>query len=105
MGDEAAVVFSSSFYRGIAYGSSVRRAFDQAIAALMLDGIPEEDTPELIYRPDIDPGNLILVGLGRGANLETTGIELVDIGLVDNDRYHMEKKDGGLDSAPKGLPT
>lgn len=51
IGDEAAIVFSASFYRAIAFGVSVRQAFDQAIAALLLEGIPEENTPELILDP------------------------------------------------------
>jgi len=61
IGDEAARVFSSQFYSAIGFGHSVRKAFDQARAALMLENILEEDTPELFHNPAIDPGELFIV--------------------------------------------
>lgn len=38
--DEAARVFAAQFYSAIGFGYSIRVAFDQAIAALTLEGIP-----------------------------------------------------------------
>ncbi|MEO8493968.1 MAG: SUMF1/EgtB/PvdO family nonheme iron enzyme [Planctomycetota bacterium] len=61
IGDAAAIVFAASFYRALGFGRSVREAFDQGIAALMLDGIPEENTPELIFRPGVNPSEIVLV--------------------------------------------
>lgn len=61
IGDEAARVFAASFYSAIGFGLSVQQAFDQARVALMLDGIPEEDTPQLYSREDLDPEATILV--------------------------------------------
>ena len=42
IGDEAALVFASQFYSSIGFGKSIKTAFDQAKAALMLEGIPEK---------------------------------------------------------------
>lgn len=61
VGDEAARVFARDFYSAIGYGYSVKRAFDKARAAVMLEGIHEEDTPELFTRDGIDADELVLV--------------------------------------------
>ena len=61
IGDEAASVFSSSFYRAIGFGRSVKDAFDQGVTALMLEGISEEKTPELLTREGVDASQVILV--------------------------------------------
>ncbi len=60
IGDDAAIKFAASFYRALGFCRSVQDAFDQGITALMLQGIPEENTPELIVRQGIDP-NLIII--------------------------------------------
>lgn len=59
--DEAARVFSSQFYSAVGFGLSVAKAFEQAKAALMLEGISEEETPELFVQEGIDPDVLIIV--------------------------------------------
>lgn len=59
--DEAARIFSAQFYAAIGFGHSVERAFKQAKAALMLEGIPEDSTPELFLGEDVDGGTLVLV--------------------------------------------
>ena len=40
--DGAATAFASSFYRAIGFGRSIQEAFDQGIASILLEGIPEE---------------------------------------------------------------
>jgi len=55
IGDKAAITFAASFYRAIGFGRSAKDAFDQGRAALLLEGIPEEDTPKLLVRGSIDP--------------------------------------------------
>jgi len=60
IGDDAAIVFAASFYRAIGFGRSVQNAFDQGKTALMLQGIPEETTPDLIARKGVDPAELFL---------------------------------------------
>lgn len=61
IGDEAARVFAAQFYSAIGFGHSVQQAFDQAIAALMLEGITEDMEPELFTRDGIDADEIILV--------------------------------------------
>lgn len=61
IGDEAARVFSSNFYSAIGFGHSVQKAFDQARAALMLEGIAEHDTPALFVQSGLEAADLILV--------------------------------------------
>lgn len=61
IGDDAARVFAAQFYSAIGFGRSVRQAFDQAKAALMLEGIPEDLIPELFVASGLDPDQVILV--------------------------------------------
>jgi hypothetical protein len=61
IGDAAAIVFAASFYRAVGFGRSVKEAFELGKAALLLEGIPEEQTPELLARPGIDVGELRLI--------------------------------------------
>jgi predicted nucleic acid-binding Zn-ribbon protein len=61
IGDEAARVFSSQFYSSISFGNSVKKAFLQAKALLMLEGISEENTPELFVKEGLDAANIFLV--------------------------------------------
>jgi hypothetical protein len=61
IGDDAAIVFSSAFYRAIGFGRSIQEAFEQAKTALLLEGIPEENTPVLLAKPGIDPTKIRLL--------------------------------------------
>ncbi|RLI49373.1 MAG: hypothetical protein DRP09_20700 [Candidatus Thorarchaeota archaeon] len=62
IGDQAAIIFASSFYRALGFGRSVKEAFEQGRVALMLEGIPEENTPELLCRSNVDPSRIFLIG-------------------------------------------
>ncbi len=53
--DRAAIVFAAAFYSALGFQRSVQEAFDQAITAIMLHGLPGHLTPELIIRPGADP--------------------------------------------------
>jgi len=64
IGDKAAITFAASFYRAIGFGRSIQDAFDQGIAALLLEGIPEENTPVLLARDGVNPSEIILVSPG-----------------------------------------
>lgn len=59
--DNAAQIFSAQFYSSIGFGLSVERSFKQAKAALMLEGISEEDTPSLFVKEDHDADQIIIV--------------------------------------------
>lgn len=59
--DEAARVFAAQLYSSIGFGCSIQTAFNQALALLMLEGIPEADTPKLYVKDNIDPNDLVFV--------------------------------------------
>jgi hypothetical protein len=61
IGDEAARIFSSQFYSSIGFGFSIQKAFDQAKARLMMENIPEEDTPELFIHNGLNAYELVIV--------------------------------------------
>ena len=62
IGDDAAIAFAASFYRALGFGRSLHEAFDQGKTALMLQGISEENTPELLVRQGTDPRKIFLAG-------------------------------------------
>lgn len=62
--DDAARVFSAQFYSAIGFGLSIGKAFRQAKAALMLERIPEESTPELFVADGLNEDALVLVQPG-----------------------------------------
>ncbi len=59
--DEAAIIFSASFYSAIGFGLSLDKSFRQAKAALMLEGIAEQDTPQLFVKGGLDPRDIFIV--------------------------------------------
>jgi hypothetical protein len=61
IGDKAAIVFAASFYRAVGFGRSVKEAFELGKAALLLEGIPEDQTPELLTRPGVEAAELRLI--------------------------------------------
>jgi hypothetical protein len=61
IGDLAAITFAASFYRAIGFGRSLQEAFEQGKTALLLENIPEENTPELVKKRGIDPSQIILI--------------------------------------------
>jgi CHAT domain len=61
IGGAAAIVFARSFYRAIGFGRSVQEAFDLARVALLLEGIPEDNTPEMHVRSGVDPSKMVLI--------------------------------------------
>ncbi|HEV8053354.1 MAG TPA: hypothetical protein VGP30_00840 [Candidatus Limnocylindrales bacterium] len=46
--------FSTGLYRGIASGTSLRTAFNLAVAQVEIEGQPDVDIPHLLARSDID---------------------------------------------------
>ena len=61
IGDQAAIVFAASFYRALGFGRSVKDAFDQGCTSLLLEGIAEKNTPELLAKKGVDAANVFLV--------------------------------------------
>jgi hypothetical protein len=62
VGDYAAITFAASFYRAIGFGRSVAEAFEQGKTAILLEGISEADTPQLLTRQGVDPAAVFLIG-------------------------------------------
>ena len=61
VGDDAARIFASQFYSAIGFGLSVETAFQQAKALLMMEDIPEEDTPELFVRQGLTGADVVIL--------------------------------------------
>jgi len=61
IGDQAAIVFAASFYRAIGFGRSASEAFEQGRTALLLEGVPEENTPVLMTRSHVSPDTIHLI--------------------------------------------
>lgn len=59
--DEAARIFATTLYGAIADGFSIRRAFDQALAQLQLEGIPQEHIPQLFIADRANADEIVLV--------------------------------------------
>jgi len=61
IGDRSAILFSASFYQGLAFGRSVQESFSLGVSALLLHGIPEANTPILLSKVGADPSKTYLV--------------------------------------------
>jgi hypothetical protein len=59
--NRSAIIFASAFYRAIGFGRSIRDAFEQGKVALLLEGLPNENLPELLVRKSIDPSSICLL--------------------------------------------
>ena len=78
------VVFAASFYRAIGFGLSVQKSFEQGIAALLLEGIQEDDVPKLIVKRDVDPSLIYLLSESVSAIRELIPNQLVRQGTFQN---------------------
>lgn len=61
IGDEAARVFAAQLYSSIGFGLSLQISFNQAISALLLEGVPEDSTPKLYAKDGVSLNEIILV--------------------------------------------
>jgi tetratricopeptide (TPR) repeat protein len=61
MEHEAAVVFAAHFYQSLAFGRSVKAAFDLAVNELELEAIKGADAPELLERDSVDASRSFLI--------------------------------------------
>lgn len=61
IGDKAAIIFAAQFYSAIGFGKTIYNSFNQSKSALMLEGIPEENTPELYSKVEGTEESVILV--------------------------------------------
>ncbi|MCL1964802.1 MAG: CHAT domain-containing protein [Firmicutes bacterium] len=61
IGDDAARVFAAQFYSAIGFGLNLEKSFRQAKAALLLEGMPEENTPELCVKEGLHAEDIFIV--------------------------------------------
>jgi hypothetical protein len=71
IGDHSAIVFSAAFYRGLTFGRSVQESFDLGINALLLEGIPESQTPTLLTKQGANAAQAKLVRLAKEESAES----------------------------------
>jgi hypothetical protein len=92
IGDKAAIVFAAAFYRALGFGLDVQRAYELGKNALEIEGITEEQTPELHYRrEEVDPAKVVLVD-PRSAPPSVSGSSSVQQSVKDRDRVRMLEK-------------
>jgi hypothetical protein len=97
IGDEAAIIFASSFYGALAFGRSVGQAFDQGRTALMLEGVPEENTPVLLARPGVDAlGVDFTTHKPVNPVLPPIALEILRGAVEGNSPVHFVRYDGGV---------
>lgn len=58
--DRAAISFASTFYQTLGFGDSLQRAFDLGCLQIMIDGLDEGNTPQILSATDSDPGSIYL---------------------------------------------
>jgi hypothetical protein len=66
--DEAAVIFAPHFYQAIAFGRSMKDAFDLACNELALEEIGESDTPALLERKGVCATEAFLIDPREAGN-------------------------------------
>jgi hypothetical protein len=57
VGDRTAIVFAAAFYQALAYGRDVQTAFSLARNQAQLEGLPDEDVPQLLA-PNANPAQV-----------------------------------------------
>lgn len=62
--DDTALTFASQLYSSIGFGHSLEKSYKQAIAAIMLEGIPQENVPQIYCRNGVDLDSVVLVQPG-----------------------------------------
>jgi hypothetical protein len=64
--DRSAIQFAAALYRAIGFGKSVQRAFREARASLVMEGLPGDDIPELFVRSTVDAESVVLAAPRAG---------------------------------------
>jgi hypothetical protein len=59
--DRSAIGFSKAFYQALAYGRSVQDAFDLGCVEIGIEGLPDEEVPQLLVRPGANASSVRFV--------------------------------------------
>lgn len=103
--DDAAIAFSSAFYRAIAFGDSVQAAFDRARAALALEHFDERDSPQLVVRPGMDASKVFVLEPEAKPKRTRTRVG-VQAGLIGAVLLAVALARGGNDACARaGVPS
>ena len=77
--DESAIAFAGAFYRALAFGRTVKEAFDLGVNEIMLLGAPGPKTPELVIRGGVNvQGDAISPAQSGGSSESGASSERVD---------------------------
>jgi len=104
--DQEAIHFAGTLYLALAFGRSVRTAFDLARAALKLDGIPEVAEIDLVEGPKTDAATLVFGGpqasgtLAQGDDRDRLVGKLANLDGVSFDELVMKVRGAGRVDAP-----
>jgi hypothetical protein len=71
IGDDAAITFAASFYRALGFGKSVKESFEQGKLSLLMEGMSEENTPQLLCKVGVDPDLLFILEDNKMPSLKT----------------------------------
>jgi|GEM_PF-2580224 len=83
--NQAAIAFAASFYGAIGFGRSVKDAYDQGRAAILLEGIDKKNIPELLVKEGVDP-SLIFLRPPLPPKPEVTGVSRKNPWRLGNER-------------------
>jgi type I restriction enzyme R subunit len=83
--DVAAAVFAAAFYRGLASGRNVVSAYEQGIAAMMVEGTGDDHVPKIHARPGADLERLVFATTGALTAPQSTLTVVLDADLCDID--------------------
>lgn len=87
IGDQTAIIFSSSFYRALGFGETVSSAFKLARNSIMSESISEQDVAELLVRPGVNESVPFLISDHSEEKKTSPEIEKDDaIPVVGNSR-------------------
>jgi hypothetical protein len=81
--DRAAILFSAAFYRAIGFGRSVQEAVDQGKAALLLEGVEEDELVEVFARAGVNPGGVVLVAPDESETIEPVQLARIKRGKTE----------------------
>jgi hypothetical protein len=102
--NQAAIAFAASFYGALGFGRSVKEAYKQGRAAILLEGIDKKNIPELLVKEGVDPSHIFLRP-PLPPKLEVTGVFHKDHGKLGNEgRKRASARSTQKKRRPKLIP-
>jgi type I restriction enzyme R subunit len=101
--DEAAAVFSATFYRALASGRSVVRAYEQAIAMMVVEATGDDHVPKLHGRAGADLEQMVFASAPSSPKPPRTVTVVLDADLADIDPQKIGQLMGELRKSSRDL--